>query len=471
MSAMSAMPAAYLTDRRPLTVGLVMMITVAAFEALAVATVMPAVKDDLGGVALYGWAFSAFLLASLVGITFAGEQADRHGPARPFAVGLVLFSVGLAVGGLAPAMWILVIGRAIQGLGAGVIPPVAYVAVGRAYPEEARPRMFALFATAWVVPGLVGPGLAGATAEYLSWRLVFVAILPLVVAAAMLTLPALRQLGPPAVAPANVRTRLPTALLVAAGAGMFLAGLTVASPWLTPPLLVAGAIVAAPALRRLMPPGTFRAGRGLPATVLGIGALNLAFFGTDAFVPLMLTDVRHQSTVFVGAIFTASTLCWTAGTWTVERMAERVSRPAFVALGMALVALGTAGHIAVLSQEVPVWFAGITWSVGAFGIGIAYPSFSLLLLAQAPPGQEGTVTSAAKLAEALAAAVGAGVVGAIVTAGESSDELSTALGVAFVLMAAVAGLGALLAERLPRATSTTTSVPAAAAVAVDRSAS
>ena len=142
-----------------------------------------------------------------------------------------------------------------------------------------------------------------------------------------------------------------------------------------------------------------------------------------------------------------------------------------VALGMALVALGTAGHIAVLSQEVPVWFAGITWSVGAFGIGIAYPSFSLLLLAQAPPGQEGTVTSAAKLAEALAAAVGAGVVGAIVTAGESSDELSTALGVAFVLMAAVAGLGALLAERLPRATSTTTSVPAAAAVAVDRSAS
>ncbi|MGH2609538.1 MAG: MFS transporter, partial [Tepidiformaceae bacterium] len=164
----SATPATYLADRGALTTGLVMMITVAAFEALAVATVMPAVKDDLGGVALYGWAFSAFLLASLVGITFAGEQADRHGPARPFAIGLALFAVGLAIGGLAPAMWVLVIGRAIQGLGAGVIPPVAYVAVARAYPDEARPRMFALFATAWVVPGLVGPGLAGVTAEYLS---------------------------------------------------------------------------------------------------------------------------------------------------------------------------------------------------------------------------------------------------------------------------------------------------------------
>ncbi|MEX1103281.1 MAG: MFS transporter [Dehalococcoidia bacterium] len=451
----SAAPTAYLTDRGPLTTGLVIMITVAAFEALAVATVMPAVKDDLGGVALYGWAFSAFLLASLVGITFADEQADRHGPARPFAIGLGLFAIGLAVGGMAPTMWVLVIGRAIQGLGAGVIPPVAYVAVGRAYPEEARPRMFALFATAWVVPGLVGPGLAGATAEYLSWRLVFVGILPLVGAAALLTLPALRQLGPPAQVPAAARSRMPTAVLVAAGAGMFLAGLTVASPWLSPPLLVGGAIVAVPALRRLMPAGTFRAGRGLPATVLGIGALNLAFFGTDAFVPFMLTEVRDQSTVFVGAIFTASTLCWTAGTWTVERMAGRVSRPAFVGMGMGLVALGTLGHIAVLSQGVPVWFAGVTWSVGAFGIGIAYPSFSLLLLSQAPRGQEGTVTSAAKLAEALAAAVGAGVVGAIVTAGESSGELSAALGVSFALMAAVAGMGALLAGRLPRRSAST----------------
>jgi MFS family permease len=446
-----SLAAGYLVDRRALTTGLVMMITVAAFETLAVATVMPAVKDDLGSVALYGWAFSAFLLASLVGITFAGEQADRHGPARPFAIGLGLFAGGLAIGGLAPAMWVLVAGRAIQGLGAGVIPPVAYVAVARAYPDEARPRMFALFATAWVVPGLVGPGLAGATAEYLTWRLVFLGILPLVGAAAMLTLPALRQLGGPAEAGTPVeRSRMPTALLVAVGAGMFLAGLTAASPWLSPLLVIVGAVLAVPALRRLMPRGTFRAAYGLPATVLAIGALNLAFFGTDAFVPLMLTDVRDQSTVFVGAIFTASTLCWTAGTWTVERVKHRVSRPAFVGAGLLLVALGTLGQLLVLHESVPVWFAGITWSVGAFGIGIAYPSLSLLLLAQAPAGQEGTVTSGAKLAEALAAAVGAGVVGAIVTAGEAQGELSLALALAFVLMAAVAGFGSLLADRLPK---------------------
>lgn len=441
----------YLADRRWLTIGLVMMITVAAFEALATATVMPAVRDDLGGTALYGWAFSAFLLASLVGITFAGQQADRHGPGRPFGIGLILFATGLSIAGVAPEMWVLVLGRTIQGLGAGVVPPVAYVAVGRAYPEDARARMFALFATAWVVPGLVGPGLAGATAEYLSWRLVFVGILPLVVAAALFTLPALRRLGPPAVAPSpEASARLPQAFLLAVGVGMVLGGFTAASPWLSPPLILAGGALAIPMLRRLMPEGTFRVGRGLPATVLGLGALNLAFFGTDAFVPFMLTEVRDQSTVFVGAIFTASTLCWTSGTWVVERASGRISRHVFIGVGLTLVALGTLGHILVLHEEVPVLFAGVTWSVGAFGIGLAYPSFSLLLLAQAPVGSEGAVTSSGKLAEALASAIGAGVVGAIVNAGESAGEIPTALGISFVLMALVAGLGVVISERLPR---------------------
>ncbi|HEX6029882.1 MAG TPA: MFS transporter [Tepidiformaceae bacterium] len=447
---MTSVPAVHLSDRGPLTAGLVMVITLAAFEALATATVMPAVKDDLGGVALYGWAFSAFLLASLVGITFAGEQADRHGPARPYAVGLALFATGLTIAGLAPAMWVLVIGRAVQGLGAGVIPPVAYVAVGRAYPEEARARIFALFATAWVVPGLVGPGLAGVTAEYLSWRLVFLAILPLVAAAALLVLPTLRKLGPPEVAPKAAPSGVPMAALLAVGFGAVLASFTLASPWFTPPLLLAGVVLAIPAVRRLMPAGTFKAGRGLPSTVLGIGALNLAFFGTDAFVPFMLTEVRDQSTVFVGAIFTASTLFWTAGTWVVERSKDRVSRQTFVGAGLILVAAGTLGQIAVLSQDVPVIFAGVTWSIGAFGIGIAYPSLSLLLLAQAPKGSEGTVTSSAKLAEALAAAVGAGVVGAIVNAGESAGAVSGSLAVSFVLMASVALVAVLLADRLPK---------------------
>jgi len=451
------------TARRTLTYGLVMMITVAAFEALGTATVMPAVKEDLGGVALYGFAFSAYLLSALVGIAFAGEQADRHGPARPYAVGLILFAAGLAIAGLAPAMWVFVIGRAVQGLGAGVIPPVAYVTVGRAYPEEARPRILALFATAWVLPGLIGPGLSGAAAEYLTWRIVFLGILPLVLAAALLTLPALRKIGPPADAPAHRDSRIPAAVVLAIGAGLVLGAPATGSPWLSPLLMVPGIVLVVPSLRKLMPKGTFRAARGLPSVVLGVGALNLAFFGADAFVPLMLTEVRGQSTVMAGLVVTSATLSWTAGSWLVERRAQHTDRRVLARIGFSLLCVGAVALLPVLSSTVPVVWTLLAWGVAGLGIGMAYPSFSLIILATAAEAEVGAVTASTKLAESLSAATGAGVAGALVAVGDAGGWLPGSLAVAFALMAAVAMGGALLTDRVPGGTSTAEGVPEAVA--------
>src|SRR3984957_7220746 len=129
---------------RRLTVGLVLAVTFVAFEALAVATILPVGGRQLGDLRLYGWVFSAFLLASLIGIALAGTRADLGPLGRPMLAGLVLFAVGLVIGGTAPDMLVLVAGRAVQGLGAGVVPAVAYVAISRCYAEEARPRMFAV---------------------------------------------------------------------------------------------------------------------------------------------------------------------------------------------------------------------------------------------------------------------------------------------------------------------------------------
>src|SRR3954471_1859615 len=154
-------PGIWSGTHRSLTIGLILTVSGAAFEALAVATTLPATIKDLGGLALYGWAFSAFMLTNLVGITVAGSEADRQGPARPFVVGVGLFVLGLTIAGLAPSMALVILGRAVQGFGAGVISSVAYVAIGRGYAESARPRMLAMLSSAWVVPGLVGPALAG----------------------------------------------------------------------------------------------------------------------------------------------------------------------------------------------------------------------------------------------------------------------------------------------------------------------
>src|SRR5690349_7746691 len=181
------------THRRSLTIGLVLNVTIVASEALAVSTIMPIVARELGGLDLYGWVFSGFFLGNLLGIIVAGILIDRGTLARPFALGIGLFSVGLLIGGLAPSMTVLVAARIVQGFGAGAIPAVAYVSIGRALPERLRPRMFATLSTAWVVPGVIGPSIAGLVAENLNWRLVFLGLLPLIAVAASLTYHALRS--------------------------------------------------------------------------------------------------------------------------------------------------------------------------------------------------------------------------------------------------------------------------------------
>jgi MFS family permease len=164
---------------RGLTLGLVSTITLVALESLAIGTVMPIVADELGGLALYGWVYSAFFLGNLVGIVIAGGALDRMPLHRPFAAGLVLFAAGLLIGGLAPTMLILVIGRFVQGLGGGAVGPTAYTAIGRILPERLQPRMFAMLSTAWVVPGIIGPSLAAVVGEVAGWRWVFLGLLPL----------------------------------------------------------------------------------------------------------------------------------------------------------------------------------------------------------------------------------------------------------------------------------------------------
>ncbi|MCA9829384.1 MAG: MFS transporter [Dehalococcoidia bacterium] len=431
---------------RGLTIGLILTVTLVAFEALAVATALPAAEDDLGDIYLYGWTFSAFLLASLIGIAFAGERSDISGPALPFVLGLVLFAVGLLVGGLAQSMLILVGARAIQGLGAGAIPAVAYVSIGRAYPDSLRPRMLALFATAWVVPGLVGPGVAGVVAEYLSWRIVFLGIIPFVAGAALLALPGLRSVGPPAI-PGHRRSLIPMSILLAFGAGLALTGPTLGSAPVAVPFIIVGLLIAVVPLKRLLPAGTLVARRGLPAAVAGTAILNFAFFGADAFIPLMLTEVRGQTTVVAGIVITITTLTWTGGSWVMERLGHRVGRGRLIRLGLGLIIVGTIMIIPVTGSA-PLWLAGVAWAIAGAGIGLSYPGFSLAALSSTTEGSEGAAATSVKTAEFLAAAGGAGIGGAIVGAGDAGGWLPESLAINFALMALVCVPGLYAAVRL-----------------------
>jgi MFS family permease len=430
-----------------LTVGLVLTITLVAFEALAVSTVMPIAARELGGLELYGWVFSAFFLGSLIGIVVVGGLIDRRGLALPFAVGLSLFGVGLLIGGLAPSMQVLVLARFIQGLGAGTIQPIAYTAIARTLPESLRPRMFATLSTAWVVPGLIGPAIAGTIGELVGWRYVFLGLLPLIGIAGALTLGALRDV---AAAPPRTTTpdrRLPLALVVAFGAGLVTLGLTVGEPLPTVALTAIGLTVGIYALRRLTPPGTLVARPVMPAAVLLRGILTFAFFSVDAFVALTLVNWRGLSATEAGIALSAATITWTTGAWVQARGATRWPTHRFVTAGFAVTAAGLAAFLLVLDQDITWLIAVPTFGLAGFGMGLAYSPLALIVLRDAPVTGQGAATSALSLTDSLGTALGTGVTGALVAASvRSTGQPATGLAVAFGL-AVLVGLGGLALTR------------------------
>jgi MFS family permease len=449
--------------RRALTIGLVLNVTIVASEALAVGTILPIVARDLGGLELYGWVFSGFFLGNLLGIVVAGLLIDRGGLTRPFLLGIGLFSAGLLIGGLAPTMEILVVARVIQGLGAGAIPAVAYVSIGRAMPEHLRPRMFATLSTAWILPGVIGPVVASAVTSLWDWRIVFLGLLPLIAISASLTLPALRAVAPAAATATSVaeqtrkvaldRRRLPLAVVLVVGAGLTVAGLSSLSGLSPVPLILvaAGIAIGVPAFARLTPAGTIRSATGLPTAVLLRGVLTFGFFSADAYVPLVVQGWRHEPSLLAGLAYMASTLTWTAGSWVNARGIGRLGPLRFLRTGFAVVLVGCVAFLVVLWPGAPAWLCVPIWGVAGFGMGLAYSTPSLVVLREASQAEQGAATAGLQLSDVLGASLGTGVGGALVHLGTSPGAEVPGpewLAAIYLLSAVVAVVGFALTARL-----------------------
>src|SRR3954453_10934879 len=183
-------PSIFAGALRVTSIGLLILVTLIAFEAMAVAAALPTAARAVHGLGAYGWAFTGFLVANVVGMVASGQLSDSRGPRLPLVAGLVAFLAGLLLSGTATTMTQLVAGRAVQGLGGGLIITAIYVIAGQVYPESLRPRLFAATSSAWVVPSLVGPAISGALTQPASWRWVFLGLLPFVVLGGVLLVPA-----------------------------------------------------------------------------------------------------------------------------------------------------------------------------------------------------------------------------------------------------------------------------------------
>jgi MFS family permease len=375
------------------------------------------VARELGGLRAYGWAFSAFLLASVVGMVGAGQLADAQGPVRPFTLAVLAFGSGSVLAAAASSWPMLIAGRAVQGVGDGAVIALVYVSVARAYPAVLYGRVMALLSTAWVLPSLLGPGLAGLVAEHLGWRWVFLMLLPLLPVAFALALPGLRGLDAPG---GTADSRLPAALALAAGAGGVLAALQIGWP-AGPAIAAASLALGVPAFLRLLPDGTLRLRRGLPAGIAVRGLIAVGFLGADAFLPLALTRLHGLSIAQAGLILSAGSLSWSAGGILQGRLDGRdggTGRAARVRLGGTVLTCGvalTAVGLVATGAGWPLALAGFV--VAGLGIGVGYPSIGALALSQAPTGAEGSISSALQLIETIGVAIFTGLAGAIVAAG------------------------------------------------------
>lgn len=442
---------------RSTTVGIFSLAFLFAFEAIAVATIMPVVARDLDGIALYAIAFSAPVAVSVVAITTAGGWIDVRGPAPALRIGVALFSAGLIAAGLAPGMLVFLAGRAMQGFGSGLAGVGLYVIIARAYPESMRARVFTVITSAWVAPALVGPVIAGAIGELVGWRWVFLGAPVFAVVSYAALVPALRRMpgagrmSAPGGTPA--RDRRPSDRARVCWAAMAAAGILSLAyagqrgvPW-WPALLaisIAAVVFAAP---RLLPAGTWLARPGLPSVIAVRGLIGAAFVCAEVYLPLSLVENRGFSTTQAGFVLTAAAIAWFVGSWlaaNIEHLDDKVLR---VRIG----ALCVAGGVAAVATSVdPDIWSGVAiagWSLAGLGMGMALSTLSVLLLGHSPPGEVGANSSAMQINDAVTESLGLAI-GSVVFAALLATAPTWGFVLNFMGSFAIAVLALILTRRL-----------------------
>ncbi|NUR88810.1 MAG: MFS transporter [Nonomuraea sp.] len=440
-------------EYRTATLGILLVATLVAFEGMSVGVVMPIVSKELDALDLYGLSFSAFLIASLFANVVSGLWSDRRGYAIPFVLGVVLFVIGMGWAGSAASKELFLAARAVQGLGAGTTIVALMVMIARVYPTEVRPKVFAGLSAAWVVPAMVGPAVAGTVAHAWGWRWVFYGIIPLVIPALVMLVPALRRSTTEDVVPGTGPRSRPLAMTLAAaatavGAGLLLYGVDELRGALLRGLLAVavGLALLVYGLLKLLPPGALRFGRGLPTTIMMRGVFSAAFFGVNSYIPLALEDVKGFDARLAGIALTTGALGWSTGSYLQSRRTAEAHKR--IRLGIVCVTAGILLSLLSVLPGVTGWVAVPAWIVAGFGMGIGMTTVSVTALKQSPVNEQGANSAALSVTDMLGSAVTVGVGGAIVNViGHQPAQIATGFVVICCLMAAIAFGGTLLAPR------------------------
>ncbi len=438
-----------LQERRFLT-SLASTRAVMALVMVAVTGIMPAVAADLDGEALYGASFSALGLAMVAAIVVAGHLAATRPVDRLLLAGLLTVAAGAVVIACSPTMPTVLVGRTLQGLGLGLVTVLVWAGLGAGIPAPRRAHAGYVLSLAWALATVAGPTIAGITADRLSWRVVFAAIAPVALAVAWFAGPAMRVLT--GRLQSDRTAPIAPAVVLAGGLAAVVTGLGQPRASIVAALLLAvGAGASAWALTRVLPAGTLRLERGVPAAVGAAFLAGFAMFGTQAFLPLALGEVHHASATVIGVAVSTSPVTWVFGSAVHTRLAPRWSAAATLRLGAGTLAAAIAAMQLVLVASIPLVVGFLAWAVAGFGMGMTYNTVSVAALAASDRRAHASIAASLQLADAVAITIAAGLSGALVTWGaEGGRSVAGSLRLAWTL-AAVAAIGAAtLAVRLPR---------------------
>lgn len=410
-------------QRQIVTAALVLGMFLAALEATAVGTAMPTVVGELGGVSRYSWVFSAYLLTSTTTVPLYGKLADLYGRLRIYLVAAFLFLLGSALSGAARTLDELIIYRAIQGIGAGGVMPIAITLVGDIFTLEERGRMQGLFASVWGISSLVGPALGGLITDLLSWRWVFYLNLPFGIASSVLLMIFLREERQPQ---AHRLDLWGTVTLTLSVTLLILALLEGSDSWgwgdpKTVACFTGAAIMLLLFLRQearapepMLPLDLFKdpviAVGSMGATVVG-----MLLFAASAFVPMFAQGVSGGTALDAGLTLAPVSIGWPLASTVAGRLLLRIGyRPLVIAGGCAAI-LGSALLAMVDADSARVQ---IILSMLVLGIGLGLMATPYLVAVQnaVPWNRRGVATSSQQFFRTIGGTIAVAALGAVLNA-------------------------------------------------------
>ncbi|MGK5110751.1 MULTISPECIES: MDR family MFS transporter [unclassified Geodermatophilus] len=411
------------SERGPVLVGIMLSTALVAIDATVIATAVPSIVASLGGFAEFPWLFSVYLLAQAVTVPVYGKLADVFGRKPVMLVGIGLFLLGSILCGLAWSMGALIAFRAVQGLGAGAVQPMAMTMVGDLYSLEERAKVQGYIASVWAVSSVVGPTLGGVLSQYVSWRWIFLVNIPLcLIAAAAIGLRFTERVDRrrPRIDHAGAATL--TVALTLLILGLLEGGQAWA--WRSPQsiaVLAGGAVllgvfvlIERRAADPVVPLRLLR-NRLLVATNLVAACVGAVLLGLTSYVPTFVQDVLGTGPLVAGFALAALTMGWPISAALSGRVYLRIGIRSTALIGAAVVVLGAA-LLLLLDGSSSVVQVGATSFV--IGLGMGFTAAPTLIAAQAAVQwhQRGVVTGSNMFFRSAGSAVGVAVFGAIVNA-------------------------------------------------------